>query len=150
LAAAKAGEVGARHPGATVVAADTSVWCEGRRLGRPRSRSHARSMLLDLSGREHQVWTGVAVSVQRQDRPVRLVSGAATARVIFRRLSQAEVDAYLDTGEPMDKAGAYALQGRGRELIARWSGDRDTVAGLSRRLLAHLLAELRLAPLRKR
>ncbi len=119
-------EIGARglapHP---VLAADTCVVLAGEVLGKPRDRADGEAMLRRLSGREHQVLTAVAV----------LHSGAAhdalsTSHVRFRALSEPEIARYWDTGEPADKAGAYALQGRAAAFVEHITGSYSGIVGL--------------------
>ena len=114
-----------RGPEDVVVAADTIVVCAGRILGKPHSREEAVSMLETLSGRHHVVYTGLAVL-----RGGETVSDHEATEVRFRPLSREEIAAYVDTGEPMDKAGAYGIQGRGALLVEGIVGDYFNVMGL--------------------
>lgn len=126
LASEKAREVSARFPGDTVViAADTVVCAEGELLGKPRDRADAVRMLKLLSGRSHYVYTGVCVMCGG----VSLAEAEAT-EVRFRAVSDEEINAYADTGEPMDKAGAYGIQGKASVLIEGINGDYYNVMGL--------------------
>jgi len=122
LAVEKAEAVHARHRNATVLAADTSVVLEGRILGKPETAEEALQMLRSLSGRTHQVMTAVAVAG----------AGArcVTASVTFTAASEAALRWYVSTGEPMDKAGAYAVQGIGGFLVERIEGSHSAVVGL--------------------
>jgi septum formation protein len=138
LACAKAHEVAAREKG-IVVAADTLVVLDGDALGKPRSREEARSMLARLSGREHTVLTGLYVIAA--DRKRELEACERTA-VCFRRLDPTEIEAYLDTGEYHDKAGSYAIQGKGALLVEGIFGDFWNVMGLPLTRLYLLLREL--------
>jgi septum formation protein len=108
-----------------VLAADTIVVCEGRVLGKPSGADDARRALLSLSGRWHSVYTGVALVEGER----RLVDYERT-EVAFRSLSNEEVDRYITTGEPMDKAGSYAIQGGGAALIRAIRGCYTNVIGL--------------------
>lgn len=108
-----------------IVAADTVVTLDGDILGKPRDTNDARAMLHLLSGREHAVKTGLAVF--HKDRVHLHVE---TTRVYFRKLSDLEIDRYVETGEPMDKAGAYGIQGRGAILVSKIEGSYDNVVGL--------------------
>jgi septum formation protein len=137
LAARKARAAARRHPGRAVIAADTVVVLDGRVLGKPDGEAGARAMLRALSGRAHRVVTAVAVA-----RDARLLLGRAAATVAFRPLSPAEVDAYVATGEPLDKAGAYAIQGGAAGFVSRREGDLDVVVGLPVALVRGLLAQL--------
>lgn len=108
-----------------VLAADTIVVCEGRVLGKPSGADDARRALLGLSGRWHSVYTGVALVEGER----RLVDYERT-EVAFRSLSNEEIDRYITTGEPMDKAGSYAIQGGGAALIRAIRGCYTNVIGL--------------------
>ena len=119
-----------------ILAADTLVEQDGTPLGKPRDEADARRMLLSLSGREHRVHTGVAVAYRG-----RLLSGHAETAVWMRPFDETEADAYIRTGEPMDKAGAYGIQGLGGQFVTHIDGDFDTVVGLSLRLSDALLCE---------
>ena len=135
LAADKA-ETGARHrTDAVVLGADTLVTLAGRIFGKPRDAAQAGAMLRELSGRTHRVWTGVAVA--RAGSPT--VRRAAVAEVTFKELSAAEIAAYLDTGEPLDKAGAYAIQGRASAFVTELRGELSTVIGLPMSVARELL-----------
>jgi septum formation protein len=122
LAREKAEAVHVRHPDDTVLAADTSVVLDGAVLGKPASADEALEMLRALSGRRHQVMTAVAVA-GKGDRLV-------TAAVTFAAADEAALRWYVSTGEPMDKAGAYAVQGIGGFLVERIEGSHSTVVGL--------------------
>ncbi len=124
-------------PDALVIAADTTVDLDGTSLGKPRSQDEALSMLLSLSGRTHKVHTGVAVAYRG-----RLLTATDTTAVTFRPFDRREALAYIKTGEPMDKAGAYGIQGKGGALVASTDGEFDNVVGLPCRLLSRLLAEI--------
>lgn len=135
LARAKAGAVAARDPDALALGADTTVVLAGEVLGKPESPAAAAAMLAKLGGRTHQVFTGVAVAQGR-----RVEHALDVTDVTVRPLDPAEIAAYVSTGEPMDKAGAYAVQGRGAVLIEGIRGDFFGVMGLPVRLVADLLA----------
>ncbi|HEY8392132.1 MAG TPA: Maf family protein [Capillibacterium sp.] len=121
---------------ALVLAADTIVVLDGRFLGKPADRDEARRMLRTLSGRWHQVFTGLALLHQRKS----IVEYEMT-RVHFRPLTEEEITAYIDTGEPMDKAGAYGIQGLGAIFVDRIDGCFYNVMGLPVPRLALLLKE---------
>lgn len=114
-----------RREGDIVVAADTVVYCGGRILGKPHSRQEAAEMLRLLSGRSHQVITGLTVLT---DEAVRSV--AEVTEVFFRPLTDREIESYIDSGDPMDKAGAYGIQGRGALFVEKINGDYYNVMGL--------------------
>ena len=121
----KALAVARSYPAAWILAADTIVEIDGHILGKPRDEADGRRMLRLLSGRRHRVMT--AFVVLRADQQVeRLV----TSTVSFKVLSEAQISAYLATGEPADKAGAYAVQGQGRALVAYVDGSYTNVVGL--------------------
>jgi septum formation protein len=135
LARAKA-EVVARSETLPVLAADTEVICDGRVLGKPESPASALSMLAHLSGRTHEVVTGVCLikgSVAR--------SGIERTTVTFAEMTEAERAWYVATGEPMDKAGGYHVDGRGGLFIEGISGSPSNVAGLPVRLVFRLVRE---------
>lgn len=138
LSAAKAAEVAAGcADGDVVVAADTIVWLDGAIMGKPKDRADAVSMLRRLSGREHSVFSGVTVI-----RGGETVSGAEETKVRFRELSMAEITAYVDTGEPMDKAGAYGAQGLASLFVERINGDFFNVMGLPLCRLGRMLNQM--------
>ena len=110
--------------GLPVLGADTAVVIDGRLLGKPESLAHARQMLQLLSGREHRVMSAVALVRSREAVQI------SVSRVWFRSLSENEIDAYWRTGEPQDKAGAYAIQGVGAIFIERLEGSYTGVMGL--------------------
>lgn len=134
LARDKAGVVSRREPGALVLAADTTVVLGAELFGKPGTAGEAAAMLRRLSGATHQVYTGVAVA-----RNGRLESRLDVSDVTFRPLVDAAIADYVATGEPMDKAGAYAIQGRGAALIEGIRGDFFGVMGLPLRLVLELL-----------
>lgn len=122
-------------PEEIVITADTMVFLGDRRLGKPRDEAHALEMLLALQGRKHTVCTGVTV----QQGPRRLTESESTD-VFFRPASERELRNYIATGEPMDKAGAYGVQGRGALLVERLEGDFFNVMGLPVLRLSRMLA----------
>lgn len=122
---------------AIVISSDTLVEIGGEPLGKPVSREDAYRMLSLLSGNYHNVHTGIAVH-----HGGRVISGVASARVKFKPLSDKEIYAYIDGGEPMDKAGAYAIQGEGGKFIEGYDGDFDTIMGLSVSLTKSLIERI--------
>ncbi len=143
LSRRKAEEVAGRsQPGDLIIAADTVVAVDGRVLGKPRDKTQAQAMLELLSGRVNTVYTGVTV---RRD-GTSLTEHEAT-RVHFRPLSREEIAAYVDSGEPMDKAGAYGIQGLGALLVEGIEGDYFNVVGLPVCRLGQMLARLGSYPL---
>jgi septum formation protein len=125
LAREKAITVARREPDALVIGSDTIVVLGDDVLGKPRDPEEALQMLLRLEGREHQVFTGVAIA-----RGSQVESSLEQVRVRFRSLSRAECEAYVATGEPLDKAGAYGIQGFGSALVDCINGDYFAVMGL--------------------
>jgi septum formation protein len=125
LAREKAQTISRREPDALVVGSDTIVVIDGQVLGKPRDQAEAVAMLTRLSGRSHEVFTGVAVT-----RGERVESALERVRVRFRALDRSECEAYVATGEPMDKAGAYGIQGYGSSIVEAVQGDYFAVMGL--------------------
>jgi septum formation protein len=137
-ARAKADAVARKAPGRIVVAADTEVVLHGRIFGKPKDRAQAAAFLRALSGKTHQVYTAIHVIDGRSGRRAK---GISRTHVTMRELSAEEIAAYVRTAEPQDKAGAYAIQGKGRRLIASIRGPHDNVVGMPMRLLTRLLSE---------
>lgn len=123
---------------ALVLGADTSVVFAGAIMGKPRDRDEARAMLQRLSGHEHEVMTGVALAG-----PTAVRERVVTTRVGFRRLMDDEIEAYLDSGEPNDKAGGYGIQGLGGIFVTSLMGSYSAVVGLPLDATAELLAQAR-------
>ena len=128
---------------AMVVGADTMVVVDGAIYGKPEDEADARRILGELSGRAHQVITGVSVwlagaPANEEDISIAFRSFAETSHVVFKELDDELIERYIATGEPMDKAGAYGVQGKGGEmLVERVAGDFDNVVGLPvKRLIA--------------
>ena len=115
--------------GELVLAADTVVVIDNQILGKPVDRDDARAMLARLSGRDHEVYTGVALA-DATVAPTRLVSRVERTQVRIRAMASAEIAAYVDGGEPMDKAGAYAIQGWGAVYVEAITGNYTNVVGL--------------------
>ncbi len=121
-------------PSDLVISSDTLVELDGKPLGKPQDENEAYKMLRSLSGRTHNVHTGVAVHHMGA-----VYSGVATSCVHFRELSDEEIFAYIDSGEPFDKAGAYGIQGAAGAFVKDYDGDFDTIVGLSLRLTRELV-----------
>lgn len=135
LSLAKCREVAALSaPGDIVVAADTIVWIDGHILGKPHSEAEAEAMLEELSANTHEVYTGVAVYANGKAQ-----SEAEVTKVHFRSIAPQEISAYVKTGEPMDKAGAYGAQGKGAVFVRGIEGDFFNVMGLPLCLLDSML-----------
>ena len=136
LALDKAVKVAAQRPQSVVIGADTVVVLRGVRLGKPADRAEAVSMLRRLHGRTHEVWTGLAVvkGVERR-------TAAECTRVQFVRLGEPEIEAYVKSGEPLDKAGGYGIQGIAAQFVRTIEGDYSNVVGLPLPRLRQILSE---------
>lgn len=125
LAAGKACDVAAKYPGQWVLGADTIVAIDGKILGKPRNKKEAAAMLHELSDAKHAVYTGVALV--KDDK---VITKVVETKVWFRRLTDKEIDDYIASGEPMDKAGAYGIQGRAAAFVDKINGSYTNVVGL--------------------
>ena len=125
------------QPGDIVIGADTIVVLAGKVYGKPEKAAAAEAMLAELSGRTHSVWSGVAVVSQGQ-----CLVDAVETRVTLAKLTAEQIRRYVATGEPLDKAGAYAVQGRGALFVERLEGCYFNVVGLPLRALSRLLSRL--------
>ena len=134
-AALKAQAAAAAYDDAIVIGADTIVSLDGVIFGKPVDRADAKRMLETLSGNTHKVYTGFCLIDTKTHKTV---GGASVCEVTFPKLKEREIEEYLDSGEPFDKAGAYGIQGRGALLVDRIEGDYYTVVGLSVPLLRRL------------
>ena len=137
LARGKAIVVAQREPNAVIIAADTIVVVDGDILGKPRDEAEAAAMLRRLSARQHLVLTAVAVA-----RDGVVVSDVEAVDVTFRALSEPDIARYIATREPMDKAGAYGIQGFGATIVTRIDGDYFAVMGLALGLMVRLMARV--------
>ena len=137
LAREKAAVVAGEAPDALVIGSDTIVVVDGDVLGKPRSEVEAAAMLARLSGRSHTVMTAVAVSWRGLQR-----SDVVEVGVTFHAISAEDIEAYVATREPMDKAGAYGIQGYGATIVQRVDGDYFAVMGLPLQRLVRLMAEM--------
>ncbi len=136
LALEKARRVAAKRPGSVIIGADTVVVLRGQRLGKPHDTAEARAMLGRLHGRRHEVWTGVAVVHGDNQR-----TGAECTVVHMGKIAPGDLELYLKSGESLDKAGAYGIQGLAGQFIRRIEGDYTTVVGLPLARLRAILAE---------
>lgn len=144
IAAGKASAVAPAQTGGTVILGfDTAVVLSGRVYGKPEDEAEAAEMLLSLAGRTHTVYTGYALHVAGESRSER---GIDAARVRMRAVSPEEAATYAATEEPLDKAGAYALQGRGKGFVADVEGLRSTVIGLPLDHIVDLLLRFGVMP----
>ena len=137
LAESKALDISQRHPAAWVIGADTIVLIDGKILGKPASINEAHDMLQRLSGKTHQVLTGYCICCQKKNR---VFSETAKTDVRFKKLNDAEINWYIQTGEPFDKAGAYAIQGLGAVFVESIQGSYSGVVGLPLCETAQLLS----------
>jgi septum formation protein len=126
---------------AVVLAADTEVVLDGRLVGKPSDAADAARILRELAGRVHEVITGVAVVAADREE-----AAAVTSRVAMRDYDDAEIAAYVETGEPLDKAGAYGVQGVGGRLVARVDGCLTNVIGLPTSTARRMLAKAGVVP----
>lgn len=131
----KAVAVSASHPGATVIGADTLVYIDQTPLGKPRDKQEARGMLAMLSGKTHQVCTGVCIAHGSEAETFHCIT-----EVIFKTLTDETINAYMSKVNVMDKAGSYAIQEHGEMIIKEVRGDYDNVVGLPLRQLLEKLA----------
>ena len=132
----KATWVAKHHPHNLVIGADTMVVLKNKIIGKPTDAENARQILRQLSGQEHKVITGVAVVHSK------IFSAASISHVRIKTLTPNEINSYVESGEPMDKAGAYAIQGEGSFLIESYSGSYSNIIGLPMDLLKDLLQKL--------
>ena len=132
----KARAVAARHSNALIIAADTFIVSEGQVMGKPHSPNEAKRMLKALSGRSHVAITGFTILDTTNGKTL---SRVVETRIYMRKLSEREIDRYVSSSEPLDKAGAYAIQGLGSVLINRIEGDYYNVMGLSLNSFAQAL-----------
>ena len=132
----KAAWVTKEHPHNLVIGADTMVVLENKIIGKPTDAENARQILRQLSGQEHKVITGGAVVHSK------IFSAVSISHVRIKALTQIEINSYVESGEPMDKAGAYAIQGKGSFLIESYSGSYSNIIGLPMDLLKDLLQKL--------
>jgi len=137
LAEQKAKAVSRFYPDSFVIGADTIVTLDNEILGKPSDRQEAKQMLKRLSGRTHTVYTGVAVAHKQI-----VESFIDKTEVTFWEVSEEEIDSYLDSGEPFDKAGAYGIQGLGALFVQAISGDYYSVVGLPIARLSRLLTKM--------
>jgi len=127
------------HPNSLIIGADTIVYIDGLFLGKPNNINEARSMLETLSGKTHQVFTGLAVLDTSSDQ---IYTGVDETLVFFKDLDPDIIEFYINSGEPLDKAGSYAIQGLGREFVKNINGSENNVIGLPLDLLESLLQKI--------
>jgi septum formation protein len=139
LSSAKAKSVADKHPDDLVIGADTIVVLGNRILGKPSSPDEAIEMLHLLSGKAHVVYTGLSLIIlsEKLER-----TGYDATKVIFNTLEDNSIRSYVESGEPLDKAGAYGIQGMGSFLVNHYEGEFDTVIGFPTKLFSNLFAEV--------
>jgi septum formation protein len=138
LAIQKAKAVAGRHKNAIIIAADTIGVIGEKILGKPHTKNEARKMLRAISGKCHIVITGFSILDTATNKTV---TGTVKTRVYIKKLTAPEIDSYVETGEPLDKAGAYAIQGLGAVIVEKIEGDYYNVMGLPLSALAEALKE---------
>lgn len=143
LSRLKAEFVAPKYPNSLVVGADTIVVLENRILGKPESKMEARSMLELLSGKTHTVFTGLSVIILTKDIAK---TDYDSTRVTFNKLSSEDIHRYVESREPLDKAGAYGIQGMGSFLVDNYKGDIDTVIGFPSKLFQKMYKEVQSCP----
>ena len=121
-----------------IIAADTVVIQDGRVLGKPRDEKEAYFMLKTLSGKDHEVYTGICIMRVSDGKTC---CNSQCTKVLFKDLTDEMIASYIATGEPMDKAGSYGIQGKGSVLVSKIDGDYNNVVGLSTSLLSDMLKE---------
>ena len=134
----KAKAVAPRHQNAVIIAADTIGVIGKKVLGKPHTAAEARKMLAQISGKAHLVITGLTVLNTATDK---IITKTVTTKVYIKKLTRAEIDAYVATGEPLDKAGAYGIQGLGAVIVEKIEGDYFNVVGLPLFTLTEVLKE---------
>lgn len=137
----KANDVFQKHPDRIVLAADTIVYFNGKIYGKPKDEEDAKEMLRELSGQTHLVYTGVALTwlAPRKTDAAFLMTGSRATSVTFKKLSEQEIVEYVATGEPLDKAGAYAIQGKAAIFVDLIEGSFSNVVGLPLRETGDML-----------
>jgi len=127
LSLEKAKAVQNKFRGSIIISADTVVACEGKIFGKPADEKDARKMLNYLSGKTHSIITGFTLINAKTNR---IITGSDETKVTMRKISKREIESYLKTGEPFDKAGAYAIQGPAKKFIEKVEGDLSSAIGL--------------------
>ena len=141
LSIKKAKSVAARHKNAIIIAADTIGVMGDKILGKPHTKNEARKMLHAISGKSHLVITGFSILDTATNK---IVTRMVNTKVYIKKLTDQEIDAYVKTGEPLDKAGAYAIQGLGAIIVEKIEGDYYNVMGLPLNALTEALKEFRI------
>ncbi|MES2223770.1 MAG: Maf family protein [Patescibacteria group bacterium] len=136
LSKGKAGTLVEKYPEAIIIAADTFLVFEDKFLGKPKDESDAKVMLKKLSGRTHIVVTGMTVRQGKKE-----ISEVVNIEVTMKNFDEQKINEYVASGEPLDKAGSYAIQGKGAELVEKINGDVDSVVGLPLNRLVEILED---------
>lgn len=142
LSLRKAQHVAQQQENAVVIGADSMVYCDGEMIGKPSSEQDAVQTLQKLRGREHTVLTGVSVVDNRNKTSPQVRSKTFVSKVTFKPVTDTEIEEYVATGEPMDKAGSYSRSGTGKMLIQSIEGSKENVSGLPTKQLKDMLKEL--------
>lgn len=139
LSVEKAKEVSKRYKNAIIIAADTIVACDGKILGKPLDKRDAKSMLQFLSNKTHSIITAFTII---EGETSKIITKSEETKIFMRKISDREIDSYLQTKEPYDKAGAYAVQGKAKKFIKKIVGDFDNAVGLPTHTLVRELKKL--------
>lgn len=142
LSLQKAADVAAGVENGIIIGSDTIVWHDGQVMGKPHSREEARRMLREIQGDTHSVFTGVTVIVKEENRELEVQTFFCETKVHVYPMSEEETEQYLNTGEPMDKAGAYGIQGAFAAWVQAIEGDYNSVVGLPVSALWQVLKKL--------
>ena len=145
LSAGKAHAVAGKYKNAVIIAADTFVVFQGEILGKPHTKENAEKMLIKLSGNTHSVVTGLTIIDTATGETI---SEAHESKLYFREITQEEIDEYIDSGEPLGMAGAYAIQGGAGKFVEKIEGDRSSIIGLPMKALLKRLKQIISANLR--
>lgn len=140
LAIEKAKEVAKRHPDSIIIGSDLVVSYQDHQLGKPTNENDAKKMLKLLSGKTHQIFTGVAIINTQNNKTASIVD---VANVTLAQLSDREIEDYVETGIPMDRAGAYGIQDLGGKLVKEFEGDKETVLGLPTKIVLELMEKVK-------
>ena len=138
LSLGKAQSIVSKYPDALIIGSDTFIAFEDKVLGKPHTAEKAKEMLQMLRGKSHSILTGFAVIDTKNDKTI---NDVVETKIYFKNYSDQEIDEYIATGEPLDKAGAYALQELGAALIEKMEGDRDSAIGLPVKNILEALKE---------
>ena len=139
LSAGKARAVAGRYKDAIIVAADTFVVLKGEVLGKPHTKEKAKEMLEKLSGQIHSIVTGFTII---ETATGKIISEAHESKLYFREILPEEIDEYVDSGEPLDKAGAYAVQGGGGKFVEKIEGDYTNIIGIPMKAFLERLKQI--------